>query len=378
MNNNKLIISDFHNGCLLGFQILDDRLTRIYNFDEESILGNIYCGYVRDVVKNINAAFVEFDKDKKGFYPLRNDTDMIHQGDKILVQVSGDRIKSKEYSLTSKINLNSECLVLTVGKADISISHKITNKATREGLKSLLGGYRNEEYGFVLRTNCTEFPPEKIREQADSLIEQWTQIKQKYEHAVAKSALLKKDYLTDICREYIFKYGGSILTDNVTVYENLSANNVNVILNEEGKISLCNKYSLEKHLREALCKKVWLKSGAYLVIEQTEALTVIDVNTGKADCRTKRNETIKKINMEAAQEIARQIQVRNLSGIIIVDFINMECKENYFKLEQFMKELVQGDFLPCCIEGFTKLGLMEISRKKKEKPLHEILKNESH
>ncbi|MFQ9515407.1 MAG: ribonuclease E/G [Eubacterium sp.] len=376
MNKNKLIISDFHGGHLLGFQISDDKLVRIHNVSEESVLGNIYCGYVKDVVKNINAAFIEFDKDKKGYFSLKKFTEKIHQGDKVLVQVAGDKIKSKDYTLTSDINLNSECLVLTVGNTDISISRKIGGKPLRDSLKETLKEFVNEEYGFILRTNSVEYSAAEIKKQAQLLIEQWQEVKRRFEHASAKSAILKRDHLTDLCRVYIKKTGGDIITDNMQVYRTLSDKDLSVIYNEEDKISLSNKYSLEKHLSHALNSKVWLKSGAYLVIEPTEALTVIDVNTGKAECRTNRNETIKKINIEAAHEIIRQIQVRNLSGIIIVDFINMEDKTGYIELEQLMQDGAKGDFSPCYIVGFTKLGLMEISRKKIEKPLHEIMEEE--
>lgn len=124
MSNNKLIISDFYNNNLLGFFLTDNKLSRIFNFNETSVLNNIYCGYVKDVVKNINAAFVEFDEDKKGYLSLKNIKAKIKQGDKILVQVSGDKIKTKDYSLTTDFNLNSECLVLTEGKTGINISKK--------------------------------------------------------------------------------------------------------------------------------------------------------------------------------------------------------------------------------------------------------------
>lgn len=372
--NNKLIISDFYNNHMLGFQLEDNKLVRIHDFNSENVVGNVYCGYVKDVVKNINAAFIEFDKEKKGYYLLKDDTKMIHQGDKILIQVAGDKMKTKDYILTSNINLNSSCLVLTVGNTDISISKKISDKNVREQLKETLMEFSNNEFGFILRTNSVNFFATEIKEQAKKLISQWEDIKRKFSHAPAKSILLKNDSLLTPIREYVEKYCGNIITDNKEIYEQLTKNNIPADFNTEDKINLCNKYSLEKHLRESLNKKVWLKSGAYLVIEPTEALTVIDVNTGKADVKGNREKTFKKINTEAAFEIARQIRVRNLSGIIIVDFINMKDKEDYLELKQTIENAVTGDFSQCTIVGFTNLGLLEISRKKKEKPLYEIIK----
>ena len=126
-------------------------------------------------------------------------------------------------------------------------------------------------------------------------------------------------------------------------------------------------------MKNALSKKVWLKSGAYLVIEVTEALTVIDVNTGKAEFHSNKEKTFEKINLEAALEISKQLRIRNISGIIIVDFINMSKKESYQNLEGILKSYVDCDYVKCNIWGRTHLGLMEISRQKKEKPLKEIV-----
>ncbi len=211
--NNKLIISDIY-GYTLGFQLEDERVVRIYDFSNESVVGNIYCGYVKDVVKNINAAFVEFDSDKKGFYLLKNNIS-VKQGDKVIVQVSGDKIKSKDYTLTSNININSECLVLTVGNTDISISKKINDTSQRERLKNVLEKYRNDDYGFILRTSSVNFSDEEIIKQADELITQWEEIKRRFEHASPKSILLRKDYLIDKVNEFISKTDGEIITDNI-------------------------------------------------------------------------------------------------------------------------------------------------------------------
>lgn len=373
MNNYKLIISDFYNGILLGFQFDDNKLERIFDFSNESVLGNIYCGYVKDIVPNINAAFVEFDKDKKGYLSLKNYTKQIHQGDRVLVQVSGDKIKTKEYTLTGKINLNSSCVVLTVGNTSISISRKISDIKKRDELKSLLEGLNNDEYGFILRTNCINYTSNEIINQAQDLIAKWNEIKNKFNYTVLKEAIIKHNHMTDVCTEFIDKFNGVLLTDKNEIFEKLISCGLPITINSEEKISLCNKYSLEKHLKEALSKKVWLKSGAYIVIEPTEALTVIDVNTGKADIKSEREKTFKKINEEAALEIARQIKVRNLSGIIIIDFINMADVSNYEELQNIFSDAIKYDFAQCNIAGFTKLGLLEVSRKKKEKPLYEII-----
>ena len=327
--SNKLIISDFYKNILFGFYFEDDKLQRLVNLKNDNVVGNIYCGYVKDVVKNINGAFVLFDDNKKGYLSLKDFKNPVKQGDKVLVQVSGDKIKTKDYSLTSRINLNSECLVLTVGNTGISVSRKIKDKDIREELKSTLSVKKNDVYGFIVRTNAVDFSKEDILKQADDLINQLEDLKKRFAFVTPKAALLKKDYLQDLISEFK-KHGElSIITDVVYIYDTLKEHNDMVTYNDNSKISLCNKYSLETHLNRLLSKKVWLKSGAYLIIEPTEALTVIDVNTGKADLKTNKESTFKKINLEAAKEIALQMKLRNISGIIIVDFINMSNNKDY-------------------------------------------------
>ena len=163
------------------------------------------------------------------------------------------------------------------------------------------------------------------------------------------------------------------LLHELDIYDTLKEHNDMVTYNDNSKISLCNKYSLETHLNRLLSKKVWLKSGAYLIIEPTEALTVIDVNTGKADLKTNKESTFKKINLEAAKEIALQMKLRNISGIIIVDFINMSNNKDYDILTHEMSEYLTNDFSISNVVDITKLGLMELTRKKKEKSLEEIV-----
>ena len=344
--SNKLIISDFYKNILFGFYFEDDKLQRLVNLKNDNVVGNIYCGYVKDVVKNINGAFVLFDDNKKGYLSLKDFKNPVKQGDKVLVQVSGDKIKTKDYSLTSRINLNSECLVLTVGNTGISVSRKIKDKDIREDLKSTLSVKKNDVYGFIIRTNALDFSKEDILKQADDLINQ----------------------LEDLKKRFAF-----VTPDVVYIYDTLKEHNDMVTYNDNSKISLCNKYSLETHLNRLLSKKVWLKSGAYLIIEPTEALTVIDVNTGKADLKTNKESTFKKINLEAAKEIALQMKLRNISGIIIVDFINMSNNKDYDILTHEMSEYLTNDFSISNVVDITKLGLMELTRKKKEKSLEEIV-----
>ena len=371
--DNRLIISDFHNNILLGFYFINDELYRIQNFSDNSLIGNIYCGYVKDVVKNIDAAFVEFGDNLKGFLSLKNIEKKPKSGGKILVQVTGDKIKTKDYALTLKLNLSSDNLVMVVGGSGISISRKITDNDTRNRLKSSLSSLDTGEYGFILRTSGADCSMEDILAQADLLKKQYEDILRKFNFSTSKALLFENNKIVNACNEFINKYSGEIKTDNENVYKFLTNSRISATYFTDTSISLCNKYALGKHLKNALSKKVWLKSGAYLVIEVTEALTVIDVNTGKAEFRSNKEKTFEKINLEAALEISKQLRIRNISGIIIVDFINMSKKESYQNLEDILKSYVDCDYVKCNIWGMTHLGLMEISRQKKEKPLNEIV-----
>lgn len=371
--DNRLIISDFYNNILLGFYFINDELYRIQNFSDNSLIGNIYCGYVKDVVKNIDAAFVEFGDNLKGFLSLKNIEKKPKSGGKILVQVAGDKIKTKDYALTLKLNLSSDNLVMVVGGSGISISRKITDNDTRNRLKSSLSSLDTGEYGFILRTSGADCSMEDILAQADLLKKQYEDILRKFNFSTSKALLFENNKIVNACNEFINKYSGEIKTDNENVYKFLTNSRISATYFTDTSISLCNKYALGKHLKNTLSKKVWLKSGAYLVIEVTEALTVIDVNTGKAEFRSNKEKTFEKINLEAALEISKQLRIRNISGIIIVDFINMSKKESYQNLEDILKSYVDCDYVKCNIWGMTHLGLMEISRQKKEKPLNEIV-----
>lgn len=377
----KLVISKFYKDKLLAFYFYKDKLQRISNMDSDSVVGNIYCGYVKDVVKNINAAFIEFGDNLKGYYSLNDNvplflnnknSDTLCQGDRILVQVSGDKIKTKDYSLTSKINLTGEFVVLTVGNTNISISKKINDPQERKKLGDMLSQYKNEEFGFIARTSCQGAGEEDVLKEAEKLIKEWKTMKEKAFYLTGKSVVKSVSQLTVECREFLQKEQGLIVTDDLEVYEKLTNENINVnFYNSQLPMEKC--YSLETLVTSAVNKHVWLKSGAYLIIEPTEALTVVDVNTGKAELKTKREETFFEINLEAAKEISRQLKIRNISGMIVVDFISMKDKSKESELLGVMNELLKYDYTRAIAVGMTNLGLMEITRKKRKKSIYEIV-----
>lgn len=368
--SNILVVSKVRNN-ILGFQFEENKLSRIYNLENKSLVGNIYVGYVKDIVKNLNAAFVEIDGESKGFLSLKKYPYKIKQGDKILVQVAGDKVKTKDYLLTWKLNISVGSVILTVGNNNFSISKKIDDSLLREQYKNSFSHFCTDEYGFILRTNAQSKDLKNLENNINEAIEIYNQTVNKFNFLKAKTLVYKKDKQLEVLEDFVLKKDGMVITDVEQIYESLKAADICASFNDEKKINLINKYSLEKHLQNSLNRHVWLKSGGYLIIEHTEAMTVIDVNTGKADFKSNRDKTIQKINEEAAKEIARQLQIRNISGTIIVDFIGSDELKNG-NLIAVMRQEVKKDYVSCSVVDITKLGLMEITRKKQEQPLYEI------
>lgn len=368
--SNILVVSKVRNK-ILGFQFEENKLSRIYNLENKSLVGNIYVGYVKDIVKNLNAAFVEIDGESKGFLSLKNYPYKIKQGDKILVQVAGDKVKTKDYLLTWKLNISVGSVILTVGNNNFSISKKIDDSLLREQYKNSFSRFCTDEYGFILRTNAQSKDLKNLENNINEAIEIYNQTVNKFNFLKAKTLVYKKDKQLEVLEDFVLKKDGMVVTDVEQIYESLKAADICASFNDEKKINLINKYSLEKHLQNSLNRHVWLKSGGYLIIEHTEAMTVIDVNTGKVDFKSNRDKTIQKINEEAAKEIARQLQIRNISGTIIVDFIGSDELKNG-NLIAVMRQEVKKDYVSCTVVDITKLGLMEITRKKQEQPLYEI------
>ena len=368
--SNILVVSKVRNK-ILGFQFEENKLSRIYNLENKSLVGNIYVGYVKDIVKNLNAAFVEIDGESKGFLSLKNYPHKIKQGDKILVQVAGDKVKTKDYLLTWKLNISVGSVILTVGNNNFSISKKIDDSLLREQYKNSFSHFCTDEYGFILRTNAQSKDLKNLENNINEAIEIYNQTVNKFNFLKAKTLVYKKDKQLEVLEDFVLKKDGMVITDVEQIYESLKVADICASFNDEKKINLINKYSLEKHLKNSLNRHVWLKSGGYLIIEHTEAMTVIDVNTGKADFKSNRDKTIQKINEEAAKEISRQLQIRNISGTIIVDFIGSDELKNG-NLIAVMRQEVKTDYVSCSVVDMTKLGLMEITRKKQEQPLYEI------
>ncbi len=371
----------------------------IHVLSKDTILGNIYVGRVENVVHNISAAFIEYEKGKKAYYPLsdkdnaivvnRQSPGKICQGDLLLVQVSRDALKTKEPALTGRLCISGRyCAVsLRQGKkrtASVFISKKITDEAVRSRLKALVQPLvTDDRFDIIVRTNAENAPEDAVENEVRSVVAKLQAVCTQAQYAAAFTRLYSADteVLTDVKN---IRASGveKIITDIPSVYAQIQdylnrfepEENAKLTLYQDHMLPLQKLYNLEGQLMNALKKTVWLPSGGYLVIEPTEALTVIDVNSGKFSGKRKQmDNTFFKINMEACSEICRQMMLRNLSGIILVDFINLETKEEQKELLQHLEKLVKTDSVPTSVIDITKLGLVEITRKKIRKPLYEMV-----
>lgn len=361
---------------------------QIFQEDSVSYIGNIYIGHVRDVVKNIEAAFVEFSPDTIGYLSLKNispvflnrkNTNKVCEGDTIIVQVAKDRIKTKDAVLTGNFELAGRFLVITHGKTGISVSSKIRDEQYKKEIREKLADFMEKNlpatdcYSIIIRTEGYQAKLEEIKKELLNLNAEYQKILE-----LAKTR--QKYYLLKLADTPVLRFVKSgmekdreceIVTDDEKIYKYLSEQKLYEVYQkcklrfyEDALLPLYKLYNLPSIFEEVYSSKVWLKSGAFLVIEYTEALTVIDVNTGKCERGKSKELTFFQINLEAALEIARQIRLRNISGIIIVDFIDMEVEEYTRKLLEYMREVVSKDSIRTTVVDITKLHLMEITRKK--------------
>ena len=383
---NKVVITHLDNEIIAPSTVMvfykDDAITDFScHYDEnKSLVGNIYLGYVKDIAKNINAAFIEIADGIKGYLPLEEtkyavfannkNTDKLCQGDKIIVQVAKDAMKTKDLVLTTKFSLAGRYSCITHGDTRISISKKIQDEEFTTSVLDATKDLVSDKYGVIFRTNSYGADLDEIKSEIISLRDKYDEIKSIGITRPGKTCLYIKEHpIIATLRDRIMDEDCTIITDVKSIYDEAtelfkSYNLKPVIKLYDDDYELYKLYSLNSLVESLNNKKVWLKSGGYLIIESTEALTAIDVNTGKYDKGSNKEAAILKINMEAVAEIALQLRLRNISGIIIVDFINMTEPENMSKLIAFMKTCLKEDFIQANFVDVTKLGLMEITRKK--------------
>ena len=394
--NRKLVITRIENKIFTTV-LENETVVEIHCIPEEGninspSLGNIYVGRVKNIVANINAAFIEIENGVECYYAIGENPKPIFTkkigkkslciGDELLVQVSKEAVKTKAPSVSSKLNFTGKYSVITYGDLRIGASTKL-GKAEKERLIDIASKYGTNDYGIIMRTNAKDISESILEQELNMLVQEYDNLV-KFAHTRTCFSCLRKapkEYLTELKNIYQDGLTDIVIEDGV-IYEEVKEfltkeqpeDLEKLRLYSDKLFPLHKLYSIEKRIEDALKEYVWMKSGSYLVIQPTEALTVIDVNTGKNISKKKDDETYLKINLEAAREAAKQIRLRNLSGIILVDFINMDKQEYTDQLLNEFASLLKKDPIATTLVDMTKLQLVEVTRKKVRKPLHEMIR----
>ncbi|RJQ44716.1 MAG: Rne/Rng family ribonuclease [Nitrospiraceae bacterium] len=371
---------------------------------DASLVGNVYKGKVVKILPGMQSAFVDIGLEKAAFlhaadvvsgfdYSLFGEDidetvslqlpieDLLREGEEVFVQVAKDSIGSKGARVTSYITLPGRYLVLMPGVDHIGISRKIVAEEERTRLKNIVSELKQKNIGFIIRTASEECTEEELKKDIDYLMLLWENIQKKKEKVNAPHLLYSdlnlalrsvRDLLSQEIEEVLIdsKEEQKKLLDFVNTYFPKLISKIKLYESTE---PVFDAFGVEIEIPKALGKRVWLKSGGYIVIDQTEALTSIDVNTGKFVGKASLEDTIFKTNLEAVKEIAYQIRLRNLGGIIIIDFIDMEKEENRKKLFTVFQEAMAKDRAKTTILEVSELGLIQMTRKRVRESLQRVL-----
>lgn len=363
---------------------------------KKSILGNIYVGQVENLAANIQAAFIQIAPGFRCYFPLseaeqaiytsgRKGSSALRPGDEILVQVSRDAMKGKLPAVTSNLNFTGKYLVLTTGEKKFGLSKKL-GKEDRSRLSKWLEEEAvrpDKEYGLVVRTNAADASKEEILQELEYLKSQYVRTAVNGRSRTCFSLLYETEpFYMEAVRDVNSRNLEEIVTDVPEIRDRIRAyleeispeETEKVRFYEDSLLPLYKLYRLEAALEEIKREKIWLNSGGFLVIQQTEAFVSIDVNSGKFTGRKKAQETYRKINLEAAKEITRQLRLRNLSGIILVDFINMENQDHQDELFHVLQKYLRKDPVKGKAVDITPLHILEMTRKKVRRPVIEDLR----
>ena len=339
---------------------------------DESIEGNIYIGVVKNIIPGIKAAFVDIGQEKNAFihfediYKTNNE---IKLNEKILVQVQKDEINQKGAKLTTNIKLTGRQIVLLPTTDIINVSRKIENEKVKEKLIEIVAENLPKGVGAIIRTTASKATKTEIVDDIQRLVKDWNNIEKKMQNSDEAPVLLGKN--NTIIESVILGTADSgmdkIITDskeeNKKIEKFLKEFELDYKVKVEYDEKVLDKYKIEDELEKLNNNKIWLKCGSYIVIDKTEALTSIDVNSGKYTGKENLENTILRVNEEATVEIAKQIRLRDMSGIIIIDYIDMELEENKHRIMKLLEQEVKKDRAKVQIEGFTRLNLLEMTRK---------------
>ncbi|MBT1444119.1 ribonuclease G [Shewanella sp. JM162201] len=367
---------------------------------KRGLVGNIYKGKISRVLPGMQAAFVDIGLDKaaflhasdivphtecvadveKGNFVVRDIAELVRQGQDIMVQVVKDPLGTKGARLTTDITLPSRYLVFMPGSSHVGVSQRIESEEERTRLKNATLPFVDEDGGFIIRTAAEGAGEEELRQDAAFLRRVWAKVTERRKRK--GSTLLYQDLALPvrIVRDFVGTELDRIQVDSRSTFEELKHFAQEFMPEFEEKIELYSGsvpifdlYDVENEIQRALGRKVELKSGGYLIIDQTEAMTTVDINTGAFVGHRNLEETIFNTNLEATQAIARQLRLRNLGGIIIIDFIDMQSDDHRERVLSSLSSALAHDRVKTNISGFSGLGLVEMTRKRTRESLEHVL-----
>ena len=344
----------------------------------KSKVGNIYLGKVKNVLPGMEAAFVSFGEEKNGVLYVadiqgstRNSKieQLLKTDQEILVQVVKDAMGEKGARLTGQISLPGRYLVLIPNSKTKGISRRLTENE-RDRLDKIIRKIKPINFGVIVRTAAEGVNEDSLKVDVEKLVEEWNTVSNYKTGDAPKLIHQEPDVSIKVIREHLNSTFKKVLIDKKSQYEEVleyvkltSPEIVDIVDFYEDELALFERYHIEDQIKKALDRKVWLPSGGHLIIDRTEALTVIDVNTGKFVGKNSLEETVYENNLEAAEEIARQLRLRDIGGIIVIDFIDMESQKKQQNLLNKFKQELAKDKTRTQVFDISRLGLVEMTRK---------------
>ncbi len=359
----------------------------IYGEEKDNIMGNIYLGKVRNVVDGMQAAFIDIGMEKNAFISVKDAvpkvditkeeqvidfkiSKILSLDEMLLVQVKKTPTQMKGARVSTHITLPGNYLVLMPNVEIVTVSQKISTEEEKDRLVEIIKKFLPSNYGVIVRTDAEGISEDALKEDLNKLIKQWNEIVQKAEK-INKVSLLYNEHelVSKVGRELINQKLEKIYVNNENIYQEIKEyiagkSEQMAISIECMKVEdIIDEFGLSSELAEASSRKIWLKNGGYIVIDKTEALTAIDVNSGKYLGNSNLEQTALEVNSEAAREIMKQIRLKDIGGIIVIDYIDLEQKDNQKKIIEIMKNETSKDRSRIDIKGYTELNLVELTRK---------------
>ena len=370
--------------CLVENGKLVEKYQNDENTKKNRLEGNIYVGKVSDIVPGMQSAFVDYGDSRKGLLHLKDAvpqvneknkdsnvvnkkiSDILEPNQKILIQIKKDSNDKKGAKISTHISIPSRYVVFMPNTDIITISQKIENKKRINELLNLLKENLPENDGAVIRTSAEDASDDEIKKDIKRCINKWKEIEDNYKknneiELIYSAENVQSKILIDLKVD-------KVITNNKEEFEKLKKTIQieeikGVKLELSGKKNLLDMYDLSSQIEKTKNRKVWLNCGGFITIDKTEALTAIDVNTGKYTGKSDLENTVFKVNKEATIEIAKQLRLHDIGGIVIIDYIDMHNEDNNEKIINLLKEELKKDRAKTQVEGFTKLNLMEMTRK---------------